>query len=227
MPKYIDLSTKFVPNPLPTITYSSLKNSTNIEGNVSITKNIDVSGSSFVSNLFVSKNIDISGSLAISGLVNVKDMNVINCDISNCHISKIYERVFTYPTDAVNYIYDFSTATSSSCILPVSNLTANFNIIILNIPTDTTKIYSVSFIYRQPSSCFYIGGVRASDTGGYYLCGSSTTFSPPFYNGGLPSLSSTSATTIIQSFNIPTFLVTEGGALVWKRPVLSSVNSHF
>jgi hypothetical protein len=204
-----------------------LNNSTNIDGNVSITKNIDVSGSSFVSNLFVSKNIDVSGGLAITGLVNVKNMNVINCDISNCHISKIYERVVTYPTDTVNYIYDFSTALSSSCVLLVNNLTSNFNIVLLNIPTDTTKIYSVSFIYRQATSCFFIGGVRASDTAGNYLCGSLSTFSPPFYNGGLPSLSSTSATTIIQSFNIPSFLVTEAGVLVSKRPVLSSVNSHF
>jgi hypothetical protein len=224
MPKYIDLSTKFVPNPLPTINYSSTNNATNIEGNVTITKNIDVSGSSFVSNLYVSKNVDVSGGLAISGLVSVKNMNVINCDLSNCHISKIYERVYTY-LDTVNFVYDFATATSSSCILPVTNLTANFNVILTNIPTDTTKLYSVSFLFRQATSCFYIGGIRASDTGGNYLCGTSTTFSPPFYNGGTPSLTSTSATSIIQSFSIPSFY--DNSTLLYKRPVLSSVNSHF
>lgn len=226
MPKYIDLSTKYVPNPLPTINYSAMNQATNIDGNVTITKNIDVSGSSYFTNIYASKNVDVSGSLAISGLVSVKNMNAINCDISNCHISKIYERVFTYDS-AVNYTYDFSTATSSTCVLPVSNLTANFNIVITNVPTDTSKIYTVSFVFRQPTSCFYIGGVRVSDTTGVYLLGSATTYGTALYNGGTPNFSSTSATVMIQSFSISSFYVTENSVSVFKRHILSSVNSHF
>jgi hypothetical protein len=111
-------------------------------------KYIDVSGSSFVTNIHASKKVDISSSSAVPGLVTVKSMNVyINCDISNCHLSKMYEWVFTYDSATVNFIYDFSTATSSTCVLPVNDLTANFNIVITNVPTDTSKTYSVSFVF--------------------------------------------------------------------------------
>lgn len=172
-------------------------------------------------------NVDVIGTLDVSGVMTAKNINVANCDMSSCHISKIYERAFTYPLDTPTYTYDFSTATSSTCICNISSMTSNINIILTNIPTDVSKIYTVSFLFRQANTCFYIAGVRATDTTGTYLCGTSTTFQSPMFNGSTPSLSSTSTTVIIQSFSIPSFNISENGSMVYKRPVLSSVNSHF
>lgn len=217
---------------------SKFRNFVEVDNHLSVA-NI-VSGGSVLSKgiLDVSGNSEMKGTLKVGGniigsstlsvpTITATNINVGNCDMSNCHISKVYDRVFSYPLDTINFIYDFTTSTSSTCVLPVINLSSNFNIIITNIPTDTSKVYTVSFMFRQPSTCFYIGGVRASDTAGNYLCGTASTYGVPLYNGGTPSFSSTSVNVMIQSFSIPSFLVNESSVMVYKRPVLSSVNSHF
>ena len=131
----------------------------------------------------------------------------------------MYEWVFTYDSATVNFISDFSTATSSTCALPVNDLTANFNIVITNVPTDTSKTYSVSFVFTE--------GLEQVIQAEIIYAELLQHLERSFFNGGTPTLSSTSATVIIQSFSIPSYYVTENSSIVLKRHILSSVNSHF
>jgi hypothetical protein len=86
--------------------------------------------------------------------------------------------------------------------IPTSSVpTSNFSVIITNIPTDQTKIYTITLIYYQASTTIYGSTVRISDTVSSYISGTSSTYVAPLFNGGTPSLS-TSPCIIMQQFTV-------------------------
>jgi hypothetical protein len=98
---------------------------------------------------------------------------------------------------------------------------ANFQVVIKNIPTDTTKTYTLTLVYYQPTVLFYASTARVSDTtGSNFLLGTYNTYAAPLWNGGTPVVSS-APNLIMQQFSvisIPT------SASVYSRYITSSVN---
>jgi hypothetical protein len=98
---------------------------------------------------------------------------------------------------------------------------ANFQVFIKNIPTDTTKTYTLTLVYYQPTALFYASTAKVSDTTGTnFLLGTSTTYAAPLWNGGTPVVSS-APNLIMQQFSI---ISIPTSALVYSRYVTSSVN---
>jgi hypothetical protein len=100
---------------------------------------------------------------------------------------------------------------------------SNFQLILTNVPTDTTREYTISIIYRQPTTLFYISTARVSDTATTYLLGTASTFSAPSFNGGVPVIAN-SPNLIIQSFAI---LSIATSASAFSRFVTTSVSNHY
>jgi hypothetical protein len=95
--------------------------------------------------------------------------------------------------------------------------TAASTLAVTNIPTDTTKSYTFSVSYQQPSTRFYIATVQIQNTAGAYITNSGTAgFVAPLWNGGAPSLSGTTNCVIIQSFTV----ISVGGS----RRVISTLS---
>ena len=99
------------------------------------------------------------------------------------------------------------------------NPTANFSVRIEQLPTDTTKVYTISLVYYQSTGTYYCNAVRASDTGGTYLLGTSSTYVAPKFSGGTPSFS-TAPNLVIQQFTVVSFPDSLGAT---TRYVVSSV----
>jgi hypothetical protein len=89
-------------------------------------------------------------------------------------------------------------------IAGTNNPTANFSVSIEQIPTDTTKVYTISLVYYQYTAAYYCNAVRASDKNGNYILGTASTYVAPKFNGGTPTFS-TSPNLVIQQFTIVSF----------------------
>jgi hypothetical protein len=107
--------------------------------------------------------------------------------------------------------------------------TANYNIIIQNIPTDTTKTYFVTIINRQATGTFYGNGVRVSDTSSSYTfsgasgTNSSSTYCIPYQNGGVPTIVTT-PNIIVQQFSI---VSVANSSSVFTRYITTSVSQFY
>ena len=125
----------------------------------------------------------------------------------------VYETVNTcgQTTNALSFSY------ATGGIFAVgTTITANATLAVTNIPTDTTKSYTFSVVYQQPTTRFYISTVKFQDTASAYIIGSAGTFVAPLFNGGTPSLTGSTNCIIVQQFTI----VSVGGT----RYVTSSVS---
>ena len=127
----------------------------------------------------------------------------------------MYE-VVTVATQSSTNAPILSYATGGLFVLGTT-ITANATLAVTNIPTDTTKSYTFSVTYQQPSTRFFIATVQIQDTLGAYITNSGTSgFVAPLWNGGTPSLSGTTNCVIIQSFTV----ISVGGS----RRVISSLS---
>ena len=97
-----------------------------------------------------------------------------------------------------------------------TTLGANATLAVTNIPTDTTKSYTFSVVFQQPTTRYYISTIKIQDTASAYILGSAGAFASPLFNGGPPSLSGSTPCIIVQQFTI----ISIGGT----RYVTSSVS---
>ena len=136
--------------------------------------------------------------------------------------NKIYES--TIATTGTTSPFTCNMANGSTFYIPTDyTFASNFQIIKTKVPTDTTKSYTISVIYRQATTLFYSNTARVSDTASTYLLGTSSTYSAPLFNGGSPVLSNT-PNLVIQSFSI---ISTATSSSTFTRYITSSVNNHY
>lgn len=142
----------------------------------------------------ISTKIDTLAPINSSVLTGTTTVNVISTK------GLMYEASLSTSGTTSPFTIDYSTG--GIFYIPTSTtLSANFSVIITNIPTDQTKIYTVSVTYYQSSTKFYINSARITDTASSYILGTSSTYGTPLFNGGIPSIT-TSPCMIIQQFNI-------------------------
>ena len=100
-------------------------------------------------------------------------------------ISKLYENTTrcTREDSVSPFICDM--AFGSTFYIPLDYVfTSNIRVIIKNVPLDPTKSYTISLIYRQPTTTFHATTARCIDTCGRPVLGSLNTFSQPLFNAG-------------------------------------------
>ena len=191
-----------------------------------INGNLNVTGTSVFTNLPTSTATPTTGTQlttktyvdSVSGVTLAGANTFTGTNIFN----KIYETIIA--TTGTTSPFTCNMALGSTFYIPTDyTFASNFQIIITNVPTDTTKSYTISVIYRQPTTLFYSSTARVSDTASTYLLGTVSTFVAPLFNGGLPVLSNT-PNLVIQSFSI---ISTATSASTFTRYVTSSVNNHY
>ena len=97
------------------------------------------------------------------------------------------------------------------------------NISIINIPTDITKVYTISLIFNQYSQSNFYQNTRCSDTNGNFILGSSSTFGSPLFNNGTPA-ANTSINYIIQTISIVSIPDVNN---VYSRYLLCSYSNNY
>jgi hypothetical protein len=155
----------------------------------------------------------LSSNLAVTGTTTLTGSLICN---------QIYET--TIATTGTTSPFTCNMANGSTFYIPSDyTFASNFQIIITNVPTDTTKSYTISVIYRQPTTTFYSSTARVSDTASTYLLGTSSTYSAPYFNGGTPSLANT-PNLIVQSFSIISIATSSS---TYSRYVTTSINNQY
>ena len=162
------------------------------------------------------KNINQSSTNIAS--LSTNTITAVNNIYENCSV------VSANTTTTPWFPYTLDYTKGSIFYIPSDYTTAsNFNIIITNIPTDTSKVYTLSLVYYQPSNKFYCNGVRCIDAASSYILGTSSTFGTPFFNGGTPTLAN-APNLIIQQFSIISIATTSG---TFSRYVSTSVSNSY
>jgi hypothetical protein len=157
--------------------------------------------------------VTVNGGFTVTGASTLTGSLICN---------QIYET--TIATSGTTSPFTCNMANGSTFYIPSDyTFASNFQMIITNVPTDTTKSYTISVIYRQPTTLFYSSTARVSDTASVYLLGTASTYSAPLFNGGLPTLSNT-PNLIIQSFSIISIATSSS---TYSRYVTTSVNNQY
>jgi hypothetical protein len=157
--------------------------------------------------------VTVNGGFTVTGASTLTGSLICN---------QVYES--TTATTGTTSPFTVDMATGSTFYIPTDyTFASNFQLIITNVPTDTSKTYTISVIYRQPTTLFYISTARVSDTATTYILGTSSTFSAPSFNGGVPTLANT-PNLIVQSFSI---ISTATSSSTFSRYVTTSVNNHY
>jgi hypothetical protein len=141
-----------------------------------------ISGAATVGNLSITGQTNLGGILSSSKAI-------------------VYETAVAASGSGSPFTLDYSQG--GVFYIPTASVPAsNFSVILTNIPTDQTKVYTITLLYYQATNLFYGSTARVSDTtGSNYLLGTSSTFVAPLFNGGTPTLVSAPSLTI-QQFNI-------------------------
>ena len=196
--------------------------------NVCIGRNANIYGS-YNASVCIGKNSLITASnqivlgtnaetVKILGKLDVTGLSTLGTLVCN----QIYET--TQATTGTTSPFTCDMGLGSTFYIPTDyTFASNFQIIITNVPTDTTKTYTISVIYRQPTTLFYSSTARVSDTASTYLLGTASTYSAPLFNGGVPVLAN-SPNLIIQSFSILSLATSTN---TFSRFITSSVNNHY
>ena len=196
--------------------------------NVCIGRNANINGS-YNGSVCIGKNSTITASnqivlgtntetVRILGKLDVTGLSTLGTLVCN----QIYET--TQATTGTTSPFTCDMGLGSTFYIPTDyTFASNFQIIITNVPTDTTKTYTISVIYRQPTTLFYSSTARVSDTASTYLLGTASTYSAPLFNGGVPVLAN-SPNLIIQSFSILSLATSTN---TFSRFITSSVNNHY
>lgn len=163
-------------------------------------------------------------------VLNQSNISASNISISTIQsIDKMYENTLAVSVSSTTtpwFPYTLDYSLGSIFYIPTNYSTpTNFSIIITNIPTDTTKSYSITLIYYQPINTFYCNSIRCTDTSNTYILGTSTTFGTPLFNGGYPALNN-APNLIMQQFSIVS-LYTSGSNGITTRYISSSVSNSY
>ena len=151
-----------------------------------------------------------------AGLANTNIYTGIN------NFSKINEAVLATTGTATPFTCNY--ALGNIFYIPTNYIPAsNFQVIITNIPTDTSKSYTISIMYYQASTTYFCSTARVLNASSVYLLGTASTYSAPLFNGGTPILTA-SPCLIIQSFIISSVATS---TLTFSRYVCSSVSSFY
>jgi hypothetical protein len=102
-------------------------------------------------------------------------------------------------------------------------ISSNFQVILTNIPTDTSKAYTVTLMYYQASNLVYANQIRASDTNGTYILGTSSTYGTPLLGNGAPTLL-TSPNLVIQQFVICSIPTSAG---IFSRYICTNISNNY
>ena len=138
------------------------------------------------------------------------------------NFAKITESVVVASGTANPFTLNYSTG--SIFYIPRNyTLTSNFQLIITNIPTDTSKSYTISVLYYQASTAYICSTARVSNTSAAYLLGTASTYAAPLFNGGIPTLTAFPSL-IVQTFIISSIANSTG---TYLRYVLSSVSNFY
>ena len=137
-------------------------------------------------------------------------------------ITKLYEN--TNVCAGVGSPFTCDMSFGSTFFIPIDYVfTANLKVILKNVPVDPTKTYTISLIYRQPTTVFYATTVKCTDTSGTFILGTPTTFATPVFNGGT-AVSTITPNLIVQSFSIVSIA---NSSSIFSRFVSSSVNIYY
>jgi hypothetical protein len=151
-----------------------------------------------------------------SGLASTNTFTGVN------NFQKINEVVVVSSGTATPFTCDYSLG--NTFYIPTNYIPAsNFQVIITNIPTDTSKSYTIRIMYYQASTTYFCNTARVSNTSSVYLLGTVSTFSAPLFDKGTPTLT-ISPCLIVQSFVISSVATS---TLTFSRYVCSSVSSFY
>jgi hypothetical protein len=134
----------------------------------------------------------------------------------------------------INEVVSVTTGTASpfTCNYSLGNIfyiptnyipSSNFQVIITNIPTDTSRSYTISIMYYQATTTSFCNTARVLNTSSVYLLGSASTFSSPLFNCGSPIVPQ-SPCLIVQNFIISSVA---NSTPTFSRYVCSSVSSFY
>lgn len=197
--------------------------SMNLSGASTLSSTLGVTGTTTLGTLTSgatthTSTLAVTGATTLSSTLGVTGATTLGTLVCN----QIYE--ITQATTGTTSPFTCNMALGSTFYIPTDyTFASNFQIIITNVPTDTTKTYTISVIYRQPTTLFYSSTARVSDTASTYLLGTASTYSAPLFNGGVPVLAN-SPNLIIQSFSI---ISTATSTNTFSRYITSSVNNHY
>lgn len=143
------------------------------------------------------------------------------------NIQNVYENAISVEANTSSapfhpYTLDYS---KGSVFYIPSNYTTsiNFQCIIKNIPTDTSKVYTFTLMYYQPSEKVYCNQMRISDTGANYILGTSSTYGTPLFGNGSPTLL-VSPCLIVQQISVISIPTSAG---VFSRYVTTSISNNY
>lgn len=146
-------------------------------------------------------------SLSTRNIYNESSLTVdsINTDTIQS-VNRIFENAFPAAVSSTTspfspYTLDYSLGEVFYIPTDQTNTTGNFNIIITNMPTDKSKVYNITLLYYQPASSYYANGLRVLDNLGNYLLGTSSTWAPSLYSGGVPA-GTASPNLMVQKFTL-------------------------
>jgi hypothetical protein len=158
-----------------------------------------------ITNLLTADTATVStaavANLEVSGLVMTDTLNAQTVQTRGVYHEGITAAPWVANDNA--YLLDYNNG-GVFYISGTDNPTANFNIQLINLPTDTSRVYTISLVYYQPSTAYYCNGVRARDTTSAYILATASTFESPKFSGGAPSFSAT-PNLVIQQFTIVSF----------------------
>lgn len=166
--------------------------------------------------------------LSTKNIFNQSTLTANNISTSTIQsVDRIYENVYPASADTLStpfFPYTLDYSTGSVFYIPTDLVaTTNFNVIIQNVPADTSKIYNITLMYYQSTSKCFCNGVRIVDTQGTYILGTSSTFGTTMISGGTPVLNF-NPNLIIQQFSVISIPTSAG---VMTRYVVSSVINNY
>jgi hypothetical protein len=146
-----------------------------------VSDTLEVSGATSLNSL------TLDGSLTIAGNTIAQELTTSVLTTNGVY----YENISSVIDTSTNVYLLSYTNSGIFYIGGAKNPTANFSVSIEQIPTDTTKVYTISLVYYQYTHAYYCNAVRASDKNGNYLLGTASTYAAPKFSGGTPSFSTT------------------------------------
>ena len=186
-------------------------------------------------NTFTGSNI--FGSIPICSIApttstHLTNKNYVDTNFSGLASTNTFTGVNNF--QKINEVVSVTTGTASpfTCNYSLGNIfyiptnyipASNFQVIITNIPTDTSRSYTISIMYYQATTTSFCNTARVLNTSSVYLLGSASTFSSPLFNGGSPIVPQ-SPCLIVQNFIISSVA---NSTPTFSRYVCSSVSSFY
>ena len=171
-------------------------------GTITIYGGLNSTGALSSGSLDLSGNAVVDGSITAASLAISGAGNIFSATIDHLYTNGMYSESTSAATKSASNEYTvWYTNHGIFHINGVDNPTSNFSLKILNLPTDTSYICTVSLLYYQWTTAYYCSGVSAQDASGNYILGGSSTYIAPKFSGGTPSFT-TSPNLVVQQFSL-------------------------